>query len=129
MKEGLTPLSQEFVKRFESNDLEGVVALYAPDAVFYPPDATEAIGREAIRKAWGGLMNAFTVQKLTIVGAAHEIHADTAFGWGKFAMMLIPKGGGDAVRMEGRFTDVSKRINDKWLYIFDHASVPLPPQS
>ena len=66
MKEGLTPLSEEFVKRFEGNDLEGVVALYAPDAVLYPPDATEAIGTEAIRKAWAGLMNAFTVQKLII---------------------------------------------------------------
>jgi ketosteroid isomerase-like protein len=128
MKEGLTPLSEEFVKRFESNDLEGVVALYAADAVLYPPDATEAIGTEAIRKAWGGLMNAFTVQKLIIAAASHEIHGDTAFGWGKFAMILIPKGGGETVRMEGRFTDVSKRVNDRWLYIFDHASIPLPPQ-
>ena len=128
MKEGLSPLSEEFVKRFEGNDLEGVVALYAPDAVLYPPDATEAIGTEAIRKAWGGLMNAFTVEKLIIADAAHEIQGDTAFGWGKFAMILLPKGGGDKVRMEGRFTDVSKRTNDRWLYIFDHASIPLPPQ-
>ena len=128
MKEGLTPLSEEFVKRFEGNDLEGVVALYAPDALLNPPDATEAIGTEAIRKAWGGLMNAFTVKKLTIAGAVHEIHGDTAFGWGKFAMTLIPKGGGETVGMEGRFTDVSKRINGTWLYIFDHASTALPPQ-
>src|ERR1044071_7324324 len=108
MKEGLTPLSEEFVKRFEGNNLEGVVALYAPDAVLYPPDATEAIGTEAIRKAWGGLMNAFNVQKLIISDARHEIHGDTAFGWGKFAMVLTPKDGGDNVRMEGRFTDISK---------------------
>jgi len=128
MKEGLTPLSEEFVKRFEGNDLEGVVALYAPDAVLYPPDATEAIGTDSILKAWGGLMNAFTVQKLKITDAAHEIHGDTAVGWGKFTMILIPKGGGDTVRMEGRFTDVSKRINGKWVYVFDHASIPLPPQ-
>ena len=128
MKEGLTPLSAEFVKRFEGNDLEGVVALYAPDAVLYPPDATEAIGTEAIRKSWGGLMYAFTVQKLTITDAASQIQGDTAFGWGKFAMTLTPKGGGDTVRMEGRFTDVSKQINGRWLYIFDHASMPLPPQ-
>src|SRR5262249_1530395 len=101
MKEGLTPLSEEFVKRFEGNDLEGVGGLEAPDAVLFPADATEAIGTKAIRQSWGGLMNAFTVQKLIITSAAHEIHGDTAFGWGKFAMILIPKGGGDTVRMEG----------------------------
>ena len=126
-EEGVSPLTEDFVKAFRANDLEGVVATYAPNAVFYPPGAMEAIGTDAIRESWGGLFAAFTVKELNILEAAHEIHGDVAHGWGKFVMKLIPKGGGDPVTMEGRFTDISKRIGGKWLYIMDHASLPLPP--
>jgi ketosteroid isomerase-like protein len=125
--EGVTPLTQEFIKAFEANDLEGVVATYAPDAGLYPSDAMVVVGTDAIRKTWGGLFEAFTVKELKVLDGGHEVHGDLAYGWGRFAMTLVPKAGGDAMTMEGRFTDISKRVAGKWLYTVDHVSVPLPP--
>jgi len=38
----------------------------------------------------------------------------------------VPKAGGAAVVMKGRAT---VKIGGKWLYVVDHASVPVPPPS
>lgn len=35
-------LQDAFVKAMTSNDIDGMVALYAPDATLYPPDAMVA---------------------------------------------------------------------------------------
>ena len=46
---------------------------------------------------------------------------------GNFSMTVEPKGGGAAQTMEGRFTSVAARKGGKWMYVSDHASVPMPP--
>lgn len=33
------------------------------------------------------------------------------------------------MEMRARYSDVKAKRDDKWVYIFDHASVPLPPPS
>jgi len=126
-EKGIGETGEAFVKAFKANDLEGIVSLYAPDAVLFPPDAVEAVGKDAIRASYAGMLNAFTVQDITIIDAHHETHADLSFSWGRYSVSMAPKAGGDPVQMEGRFTDVSKRINGKWLYVTDHASVPFTP--
>lgn len=130
-EKGLNPAGEAFVKAIKANDLEAVVALYAPDAVLYPPDAMAAHGTEEIRKSYAGLLNTFTVQDITVADAWHEMHGNVAFGWGLFTFTLKPKAGGDVVVMNGRFTDFSKKVGAKWLYTADHASVPFapPPQT
>lgn len=130
-EKGMNPAGQAFVKAIKANDLEAVVALYAPDAVLFPPDAMAAHGTEEIRKSYSGLLNTFTVQDLTVSDAWHEVHGDISIGWGLFTFTLKPKTGGDAVVMNGRFTDFSTKVGGKWLYTADHASVPFapPPQS
>jgi uncharacterized protein (TIGR02246 family) len=124
---GLNPAGEAFVKAFKANDLEAVVALYAPDAVLFPPDEMIADGKEAIRKSYEGLMNNFTIQDIVITDAQHETLGKTSYGWGRYSMTFVPKAGGEPIHMEGRFTDVSKLMNGRWLYVVDHASVPLPP--
>lgn len=126
-EEGLNPAGQAFVKAFKANDLEAVVALYAPDAVLFPPDDMIADGKDAIRKSYENLMNNFTIQDIVTTDTHHETQGKTSYGWGRFSLTLVPKGGGEAEHMEGRFTDVSKLMNGRWLYVVDHASVPLPP--
>jgi len=125
--EGLNEIGQAFVKAFKAGDLEAIVALYAPDAVSFPPDAMMANGQEEIRKSWGGLLNKFNVQDLIVTNPHHQTSGDLSTAWGNFKMILLPKEGGDQVVMEGRFTDVAKQVNGKWLYVNDHASIPLPP--
>jgi ketosteroid isomerase-like protein len=46
---------------------------------------------------------------------------------GHFSMTVEPKAGGAAQTMEGRFTSVAERKGGKWMYVSDHASMPMPP--
>ncbi|MCI0415602.1 nuclear transport factor 2 family protein [bacterium] len=52
---------------------------------------------------------------------------DLSFAWGRYSVTLVPKAGGEPIQMEGRFSDTSRKINGKWLYIVDHASMNPPP--
>jgi ketosteroid isomerase-like protein len=108
--------------------VEAIVALYAPDAVLFPPDAMMAKGTDEIRKSYE-FLNDFTVQSFEMLEANHEIQGNIAFSWGQFKASLQPKAGGEPMTMEGRFSDVSKKVGGKWLYIVDHASVPITPPS
>ena len=127
---GTCPVGEAWVKAFTANDLEAVLALYAPDAHLFPPDEVEAVGMEAMRANYGGMMNTFTVKEAKMLDAHHEIEGNLCFSWGRFSVTLVPKAGGDPINMEGRFSDVSRKIKGKWLYIVDHASInPTPPQA
>lgn len=125
--DGPNTVEEAFTKAFLANDLQGVLALYAPNATLFPPDAFEAEGTTAIHDSYAGMMNQFTIQAFSLSDAHHETQGDISVGWGEWSLTMVPKAGGDPVTMKGRFTDVSKKINGKWLYIADHASLPLPP--
>jgi len=125
--DGMNEIGLAFVKAFKANDLDGVVALYAPDALSFPPDSMNAMGRDEIRASWGGLLNNFDVQDVIITNAHHQTSGDLSSAWGNFKMILISRQDGSELVLEGRFTDVAKKINGQWLYLNDHASMPLPP--
>ncbi len=118
-------VDQAWVKAMKANDLEAVTALYAPDAVAYFPDG-DFKGKQAIRKSWTDFLAMFTVKDATSEGT-YETTGDTSLGWGYWSMTVVPKGGGEPIVMKGRATVVVKKIGGKWLYVVDHASVPLPP--
>jgi uncharacterized protein (TIGR02246 family) len=126
-EQGAQVADQGWVKAMKANDLEATVALYAPDAVAYYPDG-EYKGKDAIRKSWTDFLAAFTVKDATSEGT-YETTGDTSLGWGHWSMTAVPKAGGAPVVMKGRATVIVKKIGGKWLYVVDHASVPLPPPS
>ena len=118
-------VDQAWVKAMKANDLEATMALYAPDAVAYFPDG-DFKGKEAIRKSWTDFLAMFTVKDATSQGT-YETTGDTSLGWGFWSLTVVPKGGGEPIAMKGRATVVVRKIGGKWLYVVDHASVPLPP--
>jgi ketosteroid isomerase-like protein len=121
---GAQVVDQAWVKAMKANDLEATMALYAPEAVAYFPDG-DFKGKPAIRKSWTDFLAAFTVKDVTSEGT-YETTGDTSFGWGVWSLTVVPKAGGDPIPMKGRATVVVKKIGGKWLYVVDHASVPLP---
>jgi ketosteroid isomerase-like protein len=122
---GAQMVDQAWVQAMKANDLEATVALYAPDAVAYFPDG-DFEGEQAIRKSWSDFLAMFTVKDASAEGT-YETTGDTSLGWGHWSLTLVPKAGGDPIQMKGRATVVVKKIGGKWLYVVDHASVPLPP--
>lgn len=123
---GLNAAGTAFQKAVNAADVDGIVALYRDDAVSYPPDSMVVQGKDAIRKTWTDLFAQYTA-KLELVNGAYEDHGNVSTAWGQFTMTLTPKAGGESMKIEGRYSDTSIKEKGKWLYIVDHASVPLPP--
>jgi uncharacterized protein (TIGR02246 family) len=127
-EEGGKVVDAAWLKAVKANDLDAVVACYAPDAVLWLPGAPEARGEKAIRAAYAGLMGANTVVDASLTNAVYHPYRDISTQWGNFTLVLKPKAGGENVVMKGRFMSAAKKTGGKWLYIADHASAePAPP--
>lgn len=117
-----------WTKAMKANDLDAIVACYAPDAVMWLPDAPEARGRQAIRDVYAGYLDAYTVADAALTDAFYETSGDLTGSWGHYAFTLQPKKGGDPVVLKGRYVVVMKRIGGNWLLVADHASATPPPK-
>jgi uncharacterized protein (TIGR02246 family) len=110
-------LMRTFTDRVHAGDLDGLVALYEPAAVFEPRPGVVAEGRKAIRQALAELlalgprMIAETVQVLRADDVALVVNEWTMTG-------TTPDG--TEVRQGGRSADVVRRQPDGgWLVLVD----------
>lgn len=107
-----------FGERVNAGDLEGMLALYEPDATLDTEDAGVVRGHAAIREYFGALMGA----KATIdMGAIRVVPAGeglavTHHDWQ--AVLTAPDG--QQLTMRGRATEVVRRQADgRWLFAHD----------
>src|SRR5262245_38644493 len=61
-EDGAKILDDAFSKAFLAGDVEALVALYAADAVLYPPGGLVRIGRAEIRKGYEEMFAAMSVK-------------------------------------------------------------------
>ncbi len=124
--QGAQALDAAFKKALEAGDLEAVVACYADDAVLWLPEAPEARGRDAIRRAYFSMLSGMKL-KLERNGTAYAASGDVSSTWGRYRLTLIPNAGGQPVALTGRFTAVARKVGKGWVYVADHASAdPVP---
>lgn len=129
-QDGAAQVDAAWIKAMKANDLEAIVACYAKDAVLWMPDAPEARGEAAIRAAYKGLLSTHTVKDASMSDTRYKTVGETSSGWGRFSITLVPKSGGAAVVMNGRFSEVAERRGGRWVYVVDHASLePAAPST
>jgi len=87
-------------------------------------DSLIGVGPESVRTSWGSFFDAYRVTAARLSNEHMEVLGDTAVAWGLFTIMAEPVAGGESVELHGRYMDVSRRIDGRWLYIADHASIP-----
>lgn len=126
---GAKSLDTAWVKAMKANDLEAVMACYAPAAVMWLPGSSEASGEKAIRAAYEGLFAANRVQDVTIMDAHYQTLGNLSVGWGHFSLTIVPKAGGAPIVTKGRFTEAAERQRGRWVYVADHASADPPPSA
>jgi uncharacterized protein (TIGR02246 family) len=124
--EGVKAVDEAWMAAAKRGDVDAVVGLYAPDATYYPPDMKEIRGTAAIRKSYADWFAAMTITEITI-DSKYQTAGDISFGYGLATLTMQPKAGGSAQTITVRVTAAARRINGKWLYIVDHASVPTGP--
>jgi uncharacterized protein (TIGR02246 family) len=116
-----------WVKAMKANDVDGVVKLYAKDAVAWFPGSPMLKGEKEIRGAFEGLLGGNIVKDAAITSMGHKKAGSAITGWGIWSLTLQPKAGGDASTMTGRYTDIVEKRNGKWVLVVDHASADPPP--
>jgi uncharacterized protein (TIGR02246 family) len=106
-----------FAAAFNARDLDGLVALYEPEAVLVPGAGQRATGRDAIRQALAGFLAGFQSIELTTRGVVRQ--GDIALLYPEFRL----HGTGQDSRpttLEGHGTEVVRRqAYGTWLFAID----------
>jgi uncharacterized protein (TIGR02246 family) len=116
-----------FTAGFKAGNADAVAACYAEDAVIWFPGGTMAKGRTAIRDGFAHFFSGVTVKGVEMTAMGHESLDDAKVSWGTYAIRTVDKATQVETLTRGRFTDVQKKIDGRWLYTVDHPSDdPLP---
>jgi ketosteroid isomerase-like protein len=117
-----------FLAGIRANDAAAVTSCYAPDAVLWIPNAPMAKGSQAIHDLFAGWFSGATVKSMDIAPMGSTRAGDEVTTWGTWTMVTIDKATGKETTQAGRFVDVSRKVDGKWVYVVDHASDdPQPP--
>jgi ketosteroid isomerase-like protein len=114
---GAKQLDQAFLKALKAGDVDAVVKLYHPTAIFFPPGESELRGQEPIRFRWNSLLSRNTITEGHLEDVTYETSGSLSAGWGRVSLTLVPKAGGKTVMIRGKFSSVAVRKNRKWLYV------------
>ncbi|RZA13723.1 MAG: nuclear transport factor 2 family protein [Lysobacteraceae bacterium] len=117
-----------FVAGMKAGSADAVAACYAEDAIIWFPGGPMAKGRAAIRDGFAHFLAGVEIQDVELVAIGQETTGDTRVAWGNFAIRMVDKTTKAETVERGRFTDVQKKIDGRWLYTVDHPSDdPAPP--
>ncbi len=125
--EGVEAVDSAWLKAFNANDIDAILACYAPDAIGWFPDMPQAKGTAEIRAAYQKFLADNTISNATTSDTHYQTVGERSVGWGRFSMTVTPKAGGAPVTMTGRFTEIAEKHDGRWVYLVDHASADPPP--
>lgn len=109
-----------------AEDADAIAACYAENADNFTLDAMKGVGPDSARASWGAFFEQFDVISAELTEDRLVREGDLAAAWGIFVVVATPAGGGEPVTLTGRYMDVARPVEGRWLYIADHASMPLP---
>lgn len=112
-----------FIPALKTGNADAVAACYAEDAIMWFPGGPMAKGRTAIREGFARFLASTTIKEVALNPLGQEALGDSRVSWGTYSLGMVDKSSGVESLEQGRYTDVSKQINGRWLYIVDHPSV------
>jgi uncharacterized protein (TIGR02246 family) len=118
-----------FVAAINAGNADAVAAVYASDAALLPPNTPQLRGRDAVKKSWSGLLDAYTV-KFEIASDMIEGRGDLAYNVGHYRFTAVPKAkSAPGIADEGKFVEILKKQADgSWKYLVDIYNSSLAPQ-
>ena len=107
-----------FTQAFNTGDVEALLDLYEPEAIFIPEPGQTAKGREAIREA---LAPFFALELPLTIETASAVETDDGLALLEAAWSACGTAAdGSEVDLSGRSSEVARRQPDgRWLYIID----------
>ncbi len=122
-------LDDRFVEAFNRADAAGVAATYAETGtvVSIGPDGAILDSRAKIEEGYRATFGAMPGAQLALTERHNAVVGNVVIGWGRTQATLPGVGGASPTVLEGRYTDVKAHVNGTWVYVSDHASVPMVP--
>jgi uncharacterized protein (TIGR02246 family) len=117
-------IGHDWARNWNAGDLEAVVSVYAPDAVYLPPHHEAVHGRDAIREYLRGPRN-HGITDLAFDVTYIKQSGDVAWDVGTYRMS-VPQNDGAKREDHGKYLTVWKRAGSKWLITADAWSSDLP---
>ena len=119
-------LDTKFVEAYTKGDAAGVMATYwnSPELVSYPPDGMGAMGYDKAKEDINKSIEMMKGAKLDLSKINNKVMGEYVLGYGEWTLTLPDSAG---TQITGRYTDIKAKKDGKWVYIMDHASVPMPP--
>jgi len=117
-------MGEEWASNWNRGELEKVVAVYAPDAVYLPPHHEAVHGRTAIRAYLQG-PRSHGVADLAFDVTYIKQSGNIAWDVGTYRMS-VPTADGNRREDHGKYLTVWKRAGTKWLITADAWSSDLP---
>jgi len=111
-----------FKPAFKSGDADAVAACYAEDAIIWFPGGPMASGRAAIRDGFAGYFSHVTIKDVVFTEIGREAMGVTQATWGTYSITLVDKVTQAESVEAGRYTDVQKKVDGRWVYVVDHPS-------
>ncbi len=117
--EAIHTLGQAFMKAVSAKDSRGLVsAFYAPDAVLMPPNQPVISGRENIRVALQGMIDAGATG-LKIETLAVGASGDLAWERARYTLDMTPPGGAPAQDVGKSLVVYRRQAGGQWRAIVD----------
>ena len=115
-------IHKKFQDAFSSGDLDGLVALYEPNAILVSGQGQIATGQDAIREVYKGYLA--MRPKITVETVSVFENADAALLHGRWNITGAGPDG-SPISMQGRNTEVLRRQADgSWLFYIDNPFTP-----
>jgi ketosteroid isomerase-like protein len=125
-KKQIQQLFVTWAKAFEAKDVNGVMAMYAPNVTAFdivPP--LKFGGADAYRTDYSQFFGQFSGPLHVETPDMHiEVGGDTAFAFG-LERLTGKTSSGAAVDMWLRYTEGLKRVDGQWRVVHEHISVPI----
>ncbi len=117
-------LDKKFAESFSKGDLNGIMETYwnSPDLVSYAPDIADAANYEKAKQDMTKFFETMKGARLELTNSKNRVEGNVVLGSGNWTLTLPDSAG---TKINGRYSDVKAKKDGKWVYIQDHASVPL----
>lgn len=129
VRQQIEEANARFKDAIARGDTAAMLANYADDAIMLGPGEPMVRGRDALARAFGGMLSQFTLRDATVSTEDVMVGGDLAVETGTFQWTMVPKaGGGQEMTERGKYLTVWKRQADgSWKIVRDINNSDAPP--
>lgn len=122
-------LDQRFTGGMSRMDIEQVMSCFwnSPDLILVVYDGTVFHGFDSVRRAVEQMFAQCESLSLTIDEVSHVRQGESVFAVGT-AIYEMKTNDGLSQKITERWTDVRRKVDERWVYVMDHAHALAPNQ-